>query len=220
MDASRDPLALHSPRWNPGDSVVLRYLTRTGEPGMSWPFRVVEDGPERVALFIPAGATYMRWGSPGGRRELVAGQWRRDVLRLMFPGAPYSVWLQWEADGAFRGFYVNFEEPFRRTAIGFDTNDHTLDIVVEPDHRWRWKDSDEFDERVAGGIYSREFAEHVRDAAAVFPDAIERHEPPFDDTWAEWRPDAAWPVPELPPGWRHEPPALWDRRRWAYLDSR
>lgn len=220
MDTSREPLATHSPHWNPGDCVALRYLTRTGQPGMTWPFRVIEDGDDRVALFIPAGASYMRWAPAAGTRQLVAGPWRRNVLRLMFPGAPYSVWLQWEPDGSFRGYYVNFEEPYRRTPIGFDTNDHTLDMVVDPDFRWRWKDSDEFDQRVASGIYSHEFATHLRESAAAVPAAIERHQPPFDDTWAAWRPDPAWPIPELPAGWDTVAPVPWERRQWAYVDAR
>jgi hypothetical protein len=26
-------------------------------------------------------------------------------------------------------------------------------------------------------------------------------EPPFDEDWSSWRPDPAWPAPELPTGW-------------------
>jgi hypothetical protein len=30
---------------------------------------------------------------------------------------------------------------------------------------------------------------------------ITRREPPFDNDWTAWRPDPAWGVPVLPPGW-------------------
>ena len=34
-------------RWQPGDEIVLRYITRQERPGMSWPARVVEDRDDR-----------------------------------------------------------------------------------------------------------------------------------------------------------------------------
>ncbi len=53
-----------------GEAVVIRYITREGSlPGMSWPARVVEDGEECTALYIPAGTEFMSWGPrrhPGG----------------------------------------------------------------------------------------------------------------------------------------------------------
>src|SRR5512139_2821812 len=149
-------------RFRTGDEVVIRYITRMdGQVGMSWPFRVVRDEPDLVALFIPAGATFMRWYTPpGGTRELVEGLWRRDVLRLMFPGEAYSIWLFWEGpERRFTTYYVNFEEPFRRTAIGFDTNDHTLDIMVAPDLSWTWKDTEEFDALIQSGNFSPDFGQ-------------------------------------------------------------
>ena len=83
-------------RWQRGDCVTLRYLTRDGRPGMAWPFTVVLDTEDLVALFIPAGSVYKRWGADAaGRRALVDAAWRDDVLRLMFPGRGYSIWLFW-----------------------------------------------------------------------------------------------------------------------------
>lgn len=155
-------------RFAPGDEVVLRYITRIDAvPGMTWPCRVVRDDEELLVLYVPRETIGMTWRRlPGAARELVETPWRRDMLRLMFPGLPYSVWLFWEGeDRAFTGYYVNFEEPFRRTPIGFDTNDHALDIVVAPDFRWMWKDRDEFEALVADGEHSGPFGESVREAA-------------------------------------------------------
>ena len=129
-------------RWGSGEEVVLRYITRVdGVPGMTWPARVVRDD-DVLALYVPRGTAVMTWRrSTDGQRELVEQEWRRDMLRLMFPGQAHSVWLFWEGDDRhFARYYVNMEEPFRRTAIGVDTNDHALDIVVEPDLTWVWKD--------------------------------------------------------------------------------
>lgn len=210
--------------WQPGDSVTLRYLMRDGRPGMCWPFTVVEDRDDFVALFIPAGSTYKRWGTDGdGHRALVDGAWRDDVLRLMFPERGYSIWLFWrviEGSRRLAYYYVNMEEPFRRSDIGFDTNDHMLDIVVEPDGlAWHWKDSEEFDARVAGGIYGADFARALRAEAESVVQLIERHGSPFCDGWDAWQPDAHWPRPCLSDQWNTAIPVKWARATWAYLDT-
>jgi hypothetical protein len=190
---------------------------------MAWPYRVVTDQPGLLALYIPRGATYLRWSPrPGGSRELGPARWRRDTLRLMFPGLAYSLWLSWDGGSGegreFHGYYLNMEEPYRRTAIGVDTNDHTLDAVIAPDRSWSWKDLEDLDARVRDGIYSAPFAAELRSVAAEALARFERRDPPFDGAWETWTPDPAWPLPELHPAWRDEPVTLWPRRRWAYLD--
>jgi predicted RNA-binding protein associated with RNAse of E/G family len=212
------------PRWQPGETVVLRYITRDGKPGMAWPCRLVADRDDLVALYIPRGTTYKAWQNPPAvaERQLVDAEWRRDVLRLMFPNRGYSIWLFWqaEAERRFTTYYVNFEEPFRRTAIGFDTNDHTLDIVVTPELQWSWKDDALFDDRVRQGVYSAEFAAAVRAEAAQVIGAIEARRSPFCDAWEQWLPDSSWAAPYLPVNWNTVPATLWDRRQWAYLSTR
>lgn len=205
--------------FHPGEDVVLRYITRFGSGvGMTWPFKVVRDDPELTALYIPAGSTFMRWDtSTPGRRQLVEGEWRRDVLRLMYPEKPYSIWLFWEGEGRpFTTYYVNFEEPFRRTPVGFDTNDHTLDILVKPNLEWIWKDREDFEKLVASGNFSAEFGAAVEEAAREVLGLIERRMPPFSERWHEWTPPADWAAPVLHPRWQVEPPVVWERRAWAY----
>lgn len=205
--------------FQPGDEVVLRYITRFGSGiGMSWPFRVVRDDAEISALFIPTGATYMQWSTPGGgARELVEARWRRDVLRLMYPGKPYSIWLFWEGEPrAFTTYYVNFEEPFRRTPVGFDTNDHTLDILIAPDFTWKWKDEEDFAALIASGNFSEEFGREVRDSAQEVRGMLERRESPFSDGWESWEAPLEWEAPTLHPRWKDEPAQPWERRHWAY----
>ncbi len=211
--------------FQPGDEVVVRYITRLdGAVGMSWPYRVVRDDDDLVALYIPTGATYMQWQTPeGGPRQLGEARWRRDVLRLMFPGKPYSIWLFWEPSPDARQFttyYVNFEEPFRRTPIGFDTNDHTLDILVAPDLTWRWKDREDFDALITTGNFSAEFGSAVEEAAREAVELIESRLSPFCDRWHEWECPQDWAVPVLHPRWREEPATLWERREWAYPMAR
>jgi hypothetical protein len=206
-------------RFEPGEPVALRYITRADSSvGMTWPARVVHDTDDLVALWIPEGAEYRAWHRPPGEeRRLVPARWRRETLRLMFPGHAHSVWCSWQGPGrAFHMYYVNFEEPFRRTPIGFDTNDHALDIVAWPDLRWEWKDLDEFQQLVETGVFTAPFAGAVRAEADRVIDAIERRAGVFADEWPAWRPPPGWTVPTLPPGWNATPPAPWERRAWAY----
>ncbi len=218
-------------RWQPGETVVLRYLTRDGRPGMSWPARAVEDRDDLLALFIPQGATYKQWrptraADGTASRMLVDSEWRRDTLRLMYPGRAHSIWLSWDREGGpgaeerrFHGYYVNLEEPYRRTGIGVDTNDHALDVVVAPDLSWAWKDAEELEQRAQGGIYFPDFAARVRQEAERAIQALEARRSPFTGEWVEWRPPADWPLPALPPDWDREPPALWSDRLTAYADA-
>ena len=206
-------------RFSPGAEVVVRYITRLGSTvGMTWPFRVVRDDDDLLALWLPRGSLGRLWrNSPGQARELVEGEWRRDTLRLMYPGKPYSVWLFWEGEPRrFTTYYVNFEEPFRRTPVGFDTNDHTLDMVVAPDLTWTWKDRDEFEALGVSGHFSMEFSETVEAASREVLELIESGAAPFDGSWVGWAPPSDWTVPVLHPRWQEEPPTPWSRREWAY----
>jgi predicted RNA-binding protein associated with RNAse of E/G family len=140
---------------------------------MCWPCRVVEDSGRLLALFIAGGSKY----KAGPKRQAVEKLsmtrvalppdervWRNDTLRLMFPERQHSVWLSWVTDGSSRKFsqyFVNMEEPFRRTAVGFDTQDHTLDIEVAPNLTWKWRDTGELQEHVKHGFYTASLASEV-----------------------------------------------------------
>ena len=213
------PTNVSSPWFEAGDDVVVRYITRAGSRvGMTWPFKVVRDDAESTALYIPAGSTFMRWAyGSDGSRELAEGEWRRSVLRLMYPGLGYSVWLFWEGEPhRFTTYYINFEEPFRRTPVGFRTHDHTLDIVVQPNLSWQWKDRPEFEALVAQGHFGAEFAVSVEQAAEDALARLTRSDPPFDGSWCDWEPPGHWLRPKLHPSWRTEPAVPWERRAWAY----
>ena len=138
-------------RWSAGDQVVLREIWG----GRIWsgrPVTVVLDQPDLVGLYIPAGATWMRPVTPDeGTMRLPKSDWKLvatrqpiDALRLATPGADHSVLLLWpEGHGDLTCWYVNLEEPLRRTPTGFDYMDQTLDVVISPDFsEWHWKDED------------------------------------------------------------------------------
>ena len=203
-----------------GEDVVLRYITRDGRPGMSWAARVVEDRADLVALHLPSGTPHKRWTAMPEGRVLADAAWRRETLRLMFPGRWHSTWLTWNADGSFHGYYVNLEEPFRRTAIGFDTNDHQLDIVVTPELTWSLKDEDVVADRLADGSFSAELVDAIRAEANQVVREIETRRAPFDGSWVDWRKRRpAQSLPRLHPRWNTQPPSQWERRLWAYPAS-
>ena len=87
--------------------------------------------------------------------EMVPRKWRTVVtLRLKSPSAMWSQWVFWdEGMSSLKASYINFDAPFKRTPLGFDTWDMFLDIVVAPDRKsWRYKDEDEFVDAISAGI--------------------------------------------------------------------
>jgi hypothetical protein len=195
--------------FSPGQPIVLRELwgDRVFE---ARPTLVVQDDPEQVALLLPGGVRCgLPIGEDGAVLRLPDRPWHLEVrprgpqpiLSFAWPDTPYAV-LLWVTGNERRVWYVNLEDPIRRTPIGFDTVDHALDVLVELDgSRWAWKDEDELAEAVANGLFSPEDAETFRDWGIRAKDRILAHRPPFDRDWTTWRPDAAWPTPELVDGW-------------------
>ena len=128
-----------------GEVVALRYVTTDGRIEMCWPCSAVADNERILALFIAAGSPYKADPKRTAAEKASTDQamtpqgesiWRYDTLRLMFPGQSLSVLLFWEGTGnqrKFSRYFVNLEEPYRRTSVGIDTRDYTLDIDFTPD---------------------------------------------------------------------------------------
>lgn len=211
-----------------GDAVALRYITTDERIEMCWPCRVVEDSDDLLALFIAAGSPY----KAGPKRTAAEKRrqpppplppdeyvWRNDTLRLMLPGQAHSVSISWSTQGGTRRllkYFVNMEEPFRRTAIGFDTQDHTLDVEVTPTLDWRWRDEQELDQHVAEGFYTPALAAAARTEGERAVAAILQGEHACVRGWAEWSPPRDWATAPFVDGWDTAAPTRWDRRNWAY----
>jgi hypothetical protein len=173
---------------------------------------VVQDTSDLIALYWRAGN---RGKAPRkrltpqellstGRLDLVDYVWREtDVLMLFTPGAAHAVYVMWETGHTrLRCWYVDLQEPLRRTPIGFDTRDHLLDIVVSPDQsEWWWKDEDEFNEAVAIGLFSAEEALAIRAEGERVVELLRASQSPFCDGWEKWRPPVEWAMPDLPANW-------------------
>lgn len=200
-------------RFSPGETVVRRYF-RGGYVTMAQAARVVSDDDAHLLLWVPRGSDFAcRWHPDGTRlREaplpVIADapvrttQWvDTDVLILVPPDADHSVWWFYR-DGRFTHWYANLEAPSVRwrgpVSAGLDTVDHVLDLVVQPDLAWEWKDEEEFLASYGPwGYWDERTARRIRAAGDALVARIEAAAFPFDGVWRT-PPSAVGPVPRLP----------------------
>jgi hypothetical protein len=185
--------------WSSGDVVVWRSLA-FGHVRFAMPHIIVEQTAEHVVLWLPPGARGKIFaGRPLHELEsLDEADWSlRDkawdgsgVLKVHRFGTHHSVWHFED------GWYVNLEEPWRESRLGWDTRDLALDLVVSRDGSWRWKDEDHLAAAVERGWIARDQAILVREEGERVSAAR-----PWPTGWEDWRPDPGWPAPELPEGW-------------------
>jgi hypothetical protein len=176
------------------------------------PSVVVADSAAETALFQPPGTTLLirtgRRGGPNGRNMFPSGwdgghaevPWTGDgVLRVHRAGQPWSTWRWLDATGWRPGFYVNLERPWVRSAVGFDTTDWILDLLVNADGTTTWKDDDELRWAVGAGAVSQSHADTVRRAGDRALQAVQAGDWPFAADWDRWLPDPGWSMPALGP---------------------
>jgi Protein of unknown function (DUF402) len=194
--------------WRRDDVIVHREIFR-GVPWCARPVVVVEDTPELLVTYLPEQTPFAFPPSADGRRHPWEGKepWRGNgVLMLRRPGEAVSVWHFWDGPHRrFSGWYLNLEEPFRRTATGYDTADLELDIWIPADGTWRFKDDELREERVGEGRYTAEQRDAIRALGRDLGAKLDRGERWWDDGWADFEPDPAWRAPLFPPGWESEP---------------
>ena len=203
---------------SPGDPAVVQEVWR-GRVWAAKPMTVVRDDGDLVALWLPKGTRWKAPTTPPTRpREPTRGErlatclalgdwvhvdaaWDVATLVLVREGDWHAVWCSWLDSGEQWGWYVNLQQPFRRTRLGLETMDLMLDVIVDPDGSWRWKDEDELEACVRSGAFDGALAERALEEGLRVARRAERNEPPFCEPWGEWRPDPAWPAPELGRGW-------------------
>jgi hypothetical protein len=178
--------------------------------------RVVEDSDSLLATFIPEAAplSYAEdpdvvWPTESGRHPWwPAARWRgHGVLMLQRPGEPYAVWHFWAGpERRFEFWYLNLQEPFRRSAIGYDTQDHELDVVVSEDLQWFFKDEDKLAERAREGRYSESEMASIHATGARIAAMLDARDLWWDLSLKNWQPDPSWDTPDPPEaGWESVP---------------
>jgi len=201
--------------WNPGTPIIWRSRPQ-GHIGYVMPVTVVIDSPVITVLFQATGSVCKRrCGQRGGprNRAMLPNGWDGShedrvwsgppTLRLYQWGTAHTLVRYWNftADSA-QGWYINLEAPWRRTAIGFDTQDLVLDITVADDlSSWAWKDQDELDWSVEMGSSTSEQAAAIRAEGVRVIEALEQRAWPFQADWSLWRPNIHWPIATLPANW-------------------
>lgn len=152
--------------------------------------------------------------------------WRGHSLILEPHGARHAVWWAFDTDMGFGWWYVNLEARRERVIEGgrgqgteggtgrppgraMDLIDHELDVWVEPDRTWRWKDEASFEAKTGTeGHWTAEEAVRIREEGARVAALAEAGRFPFDGTFQDFRPDPSWELPEPGPC----PPVFLDAR--------
>ncbi|RZQ59423.1 DUF402 domain-containing protein [Amycolatopsis suaedae] len=206
--------------WPAGHTVVERFLRPDSSVGRLHPLRVISDNGGVLLGWMPAGTPITSSKLADGRslREAPLEQrfrlprysrldvWRGTSTLRRIPDDEWSsVWWFFAETGEFTGWYVNLEVPLGRTASGPDRVDGVLDVAIAPDRTWRWKDEDEAEAAVAAGRLTAKWLVRLRQEGERLIELAEAGRFPFDGSWTDFRPDPAWPVPELPESAVDEP---------------
>jgi len=191
-------------RWQPGDAIVRREVWR-GRPKVAWGGNVVRDEDDLLVLHMPEGSPLAYAPDFFGAPHPWAGKDRwhgHGVLQLQRPGELHAVWVFWEgAERELAAWYVNIQEPFRRTELGFDTQDLELDLVIHPDGAWEFKDDEQLEPWIERGRWTEEEVAAIRAEGARVAAEVEAGRRWWSDDWAAWEPDPSWPEPVLPADW-------------------
>ena len=208
--AASAPSVESAARLEPGDIVLVRSVHR-GRVRWAVPHRYVATDEGRIVLYRAPGARGKAMGRDADGRYLerwVGEDEPRDltwahthVLQFVRPGESYTVEIFWDEEWELLGWYVNLQDPLRRTSLGFDTMDHALDVWVHPDGTAEWKDERDFAEAIALGVFDGAAAAAVRAEGERVIAAR-----PWPTGWEAWRPPDGWTAPDLPAGWNAAAP--------------
>lgn len=202
--------------WNAGDVVAWRGIHNQGIWHIQ-PTIVVKDSRKETVLALLPGAECMaqedyargmknarrRWDFKDKPWRLEKFFWRTNrLLFLLEPQKYYSIIFFWNAaSNDFLCYYINFQIPFQRSHCGIDTLDLDLDLVINPDFTWEWKDVDDYQKAIESEIILPEWAREIETAKEEILDRLEQRQYPFDGSWLDWAPDPRWPPPKLPENW-------------------
>lgn len=194
--------------WNPGDLILVRHVQH-GVVRYADAMTVVEHTPERLVAFEPIGAEMIAnqidWETGSFAGPVMHPRHTTNALRIYERGAQHITSLFFNAEMKLICWYVDLAEPVRQAGGGIVTFDRSLDIVVGPDRRWRWKDEDHFAHIQRFGWITADYSAELRAEGERVIARIEAAQSPFDGEWLDWRPDPSWPLPTLPKDWEIPP---------------
>jgi len=206
--------------WQTGSPVVLRGMFQE-KVWTAQSVYVLRDSPSEVVLvqlpgaqcIMPEGYWFWKSGdlSKGTRwDEMLSLNWKLQMynwhtnrfLMILEPDAYFATYYIWDhATNVFQCYYINFQLPFKRTPLGFDTLDLALDIVVNPNYSWYLKDEMSYQEGVHRGGIEKPWVEEIESAKTDIFKRINRRLYPLDGSWFSWNAGPSWIPPSLPDGW-------------------
>jgi hypothetical protein len=194
-----------------GESATLRGVGQ--KVYWAFPTLVVQDSQDLIVLYMPAGVLGKDTEHKPTTKELLSideikitdYQWQRtDVLMVIAPDDSFSTYIMRDTvTKEIDCWYVNLQEPIRRTFIGFDTMDNMLDVVISPDmSTWRWKDDDEFIAAQNIGFYSPGKAREIWAEGERAVQLITKERRDLYKKWEMWQANPEWELPILSPDWQ------------------
>jgi hypothetical protein len=172
-------------------AVVSRREVLHGRLWLEHPVTVVSDDDGVLAVRLDPGSAFSFSEHPLGPHPWGhLTEWETStVLQLHRDGDHYSVWKIFELDGSFRHWYVNFEAPIVRGSDDFDTDDHGLDLIIEPDGERRWKDVEDLHHQRTQGRIDLNTVGGVLAAAAEVSSLLDSDNH-WWKAWEGWKPPA------------------------------
>jgi hypothetical protein len=187
--------------WSSGEVVRRREVLNDGRCWLDVPVFVVQDD-DVLVTYIARGAAFIfppgRWpGTTGWHPWHGKTSWEGNgTLMLQRSGEAYAIWVFWfGTERAFHGWYVNFQEPFRRTSDGYETQDLELDIWVPSTGGWEWKDAELLEQRIAEGRFTSEQVAATWEEGHRVAALLDAQEHWWPDEWATWSPPPGWDAP-------------------------
>lgn len=146
----------------------------------------------------------VRQSFQSGEWELEQRTWRQFIAVVRNrPGRYFNVMHLFEpTTGEFLSWCVNFERPIVRHDDGLvvDTLSMWLDLIVLPDGKTFWKDTDHWNWAADNGLFSKAEVNRVEQLREELLDHAANGSGPFDGTWTEWAPIDLDPL-HLPDYW-------------------
>lgn len=202
--------------WEPGAVIAWRGIYKE----RIWhvqPTILVKDSPQEIVLTLLPGTeciaeeNYPKGKKNGKRRwyfvnedwQLARYTWQTNRLLLIFePEKYYSTILFWnDESNEFLCYYINFQLPLQRNDCAVDTLDLDLDLIIDPDFSYQWKDVDDYQNAIEHGVILPEWIQDIEAAKPEIFNRLEKRQYPFDGSWLNWLPEPGWTPPTLPENW-------------------
>lgn len=217
-----DPEAEARLSW--GDEVLLRYRYQDGRVQAAIPMRVVDDSDDILVAWLADDTPVRYWALSDGRdprsvplerrfdqrMSTAARRWKGGVLRAIPTREPFQVLHFWDDDRTFKGWYVNLEAPKTRSGSRLDTVDWHLDLWINADRTYAWKDEDEAEAALEAGHLLEHALAAARSTGQSIIDRLTDWPTQIGD-WRSFAPPPEWSVPTLPDDW--DDPAWSEGRR-------